>query len=269
MGGYEYRLAEPDYALAQKILAMSAPPLTEPHLPASSSPASVVDGGSGVKPQYIIGYDDRIQTGSTAYWPQSAVGELDQVGGPWGTAALIGRSTSFTAAHAVYDNGAWISMNGIAWSAYNDPINGPTEPWGRWQPDSVTVPAYWACCRDFNWDFAVVEWGPSNAPGDQVGWFGTEQNQAGTQQMYAYSGDKPYLSQWWRFGDYWSLEDARYHHGLDIVPGDSGGCIYNSGYYCTGIQSTQMSNSTGDIWNEARRWDSATYNFFHAYGNWP
>jgi hypothetical protein len=43
---------------------------------------------------------------------------------------------------------------------------------------------------------------------------------------------------------------------------------------CTGIQSTQWCcgadpSNPARIWNEVRRWDSTTYNFFHAHSNWP
>lgn len=165
-------------------------------------------------------------------------------------------------------------MNGIAWAAYNNGTTG-IMPWGRWMPDSVTVPGYWvANSSDYTWDFAVVEWGPSNAPGDQVGWFGTQQDSTSYQYMYGYSGDgKPPLSMWFRGGYFSSIDGAQYKHYIDIVGGDSGACFYNPSYHCTCTQSTETSETDpfGTYYvNRCRRWDSATYNFFDAYGwNWP
>jgi len=47
--------------------------------------------------------------------------------------------------------------------------------------------------------------------------------------------------------------------------------VYNNDdIRCNGIQSTQWFTSNPfRIWNEVRRWDATTYNFFAAYGNWP
>jgi hypothetical protein len=55
------------------------------------------------------------------------------------------------------------------------------------------------------------------------------------------------------------------------VPGDIGAGVYhNDDLRCNGIQSTQwFTSSPFRIWNEVRRWDATTHNFFAAYGNWP
>ena len=63
----------------------------------------------------------------------------------------------------------------------------------------------------------------------------------------------------------------RSEHNLDVIPGDSGAGTYDNGdSRVNGIQSTQwFTTNPPRVWNEVRRWDSTTYNFFHAYGNWP
>lgn len=45
---------------------------------------------------------------------------------------------------------------------------------------------------------------------------------------------------------------------------------YSQAGRCNGIQSTQwVTTNPARAWNEVRRWDATTYNFFDAYGNWP
>ena len=99
---------------------------------------------------------------------------------------------------------------------------------------------------------------------------GTAQSSTGNQELIGYPTDKVTWSQWYTVGTYSSTSSARYVHYLDVFGGESGACIFStpSPFYCTGIQSSQWSLS-GTLWNEARRWDSTTYNFFDAYGNWP
>jgi hypothetical protein len=64
---------------------------------------------------------------------------------------------------------------------------------------------------------------------------------------------------------------GRYEHNLDVIPGDSGAAAYDNGDdRSNGIQSTQWSSSNpARVWNEVRKWDATTHNFFDAYGNWP
>jgi len=86
--------------------------------------------------------------------------------------------------------------------------------------------------------------------------------------MIGYPNDKPIPSQWTRSGTYTASPGSRYEHNLDVIPGDSGACTFNASSRCTGIQSTQWRNSSR-VWNEVRRWNRTTYDFFDAYGNWP
>lgn len=53
VGGYEYRLAEPDLKLAERILAMPHPPPTDGHRPSTPTALDLVVD-TGVLPQFVI-----------------------------------------------------------------------------------------------------------------------------------------------------------------------------------------------------------------------
>ncbi|WP_017237978.1 trypsin-like serine peptidase [Streptomyces sp. SS] len=251
VGEYEYRLAEPDYEVAERVLAMSdGVPTTEGYKTAES--------------RYLIGGDDRVRLNPTNGWPASANAYLAPQGC---SATMIGPSTAVCAAHCFYDNG-WITSNSITFGANTD---APTAPFGSFLADSLTLPGAWNH-NEWDWDFAVLEFSPSRPDlGRQTGWFGTAQNFDGTHTLVGYPSDKPTPTSWIRSGSFTAAPGSRYEHNLDIIPGDSGAGAYRTtDERVAGIQSTQWFTTLPPRrWNEVRRWDATTYNFFHAYGNWP
>ncbi len=263
VGQYEYQLAEPDFEVAAKILAMTSVPETH-----GKPPMTVEDG---TKPQFIIGGDDRTHTPNAAAWPGSTFAFLPQQC----TATMIGPSTALCAAHCFYQFGSWISTPYMAFGANNFGTWGTlTQPFGTFVFDSITMPGGWTGNWDWpslDWDFAVLEFSPTRFPGWSTGWMGTQYNYNGAQHMRGYPSDKWYQSQWVKDGWYYSSNGAaRYVHNLDVFGGDSGACTYNDSNYCTGIQSTQWNESYWPyLWNEVRRWDGTTHSFFDTYGNWP
>lgn len=92
VGGYEYRLAQPDYALARKIRAMKVPPPTDGQ--AGASPRQGAIGvpavEAGVTPQYVFSPDERYSVNWTSTYPASANGHLEKSDFNQCTAALIG-----------------------------------------------------------------------------------------------------------------------------------------------------------------------------------
>ena len=88
--------------------------------------------------------------------------------------------------------------------------------------------------------------------------------------MVGYPSDMPVPSSWIKGGNFTEVVGSRYRHNMDIIPGDSGAGAYDDSERVNGVQSTQWT-STGApfIWNEVRRWDTVTHNFFQAYGSWP
>lgn len=275
VGGYEYRLAQPDTLLAQKILAMQKPPETAARSGGTSPPAALA-AGQLLQPQFIIGSDDRWLTYAGPY------GRVQQNC----TFAMIGPSTALCAAHCFYQNGAWIS-GGLLWLSVYNLGNSPGNAVfpngvGGWYAASLTIPTAWTTGAGMNnpvqtpanhsgmdWDFAVLEFSPTRYPGYTSGWYGTKASISGTLREVGYPMDKVLWSQWGIGGSFSSQSGARYVHYMDIYGGESGSCFYDlSDTRCTGIVSSVWNNGV-TLWNEARAWDSTTYNFFDTYGNWP
>ncbi|MGU3433207.1 trypsin-like serine peptidase [Actinomycetes bacterium M1A6_2h] len=257
VGGYEYRLREPDFDTADKILGANAAPDTTGFVGSKSAFA---------RPKYLIGPDNRSRVENPRFFPGSANAKLSQ----GCTATMIGPSTALCAAHCFYNHG-WIASRSITFGANTA---APTAPFGSFLADSLTLPGAWNGDGDWDWDFAVLEFSPSRPRlGDQTGWFGTGENSGGSKTCIGYPTDKPNPSQWIKGGSFTSTVGPRYQHNLDIIPGDSGAGIYdNNDNRCNAIQSTQWFDTSVNptrYWNEGRRWDSTTYNFFHSYGNWP
>jgi len=249
VGDFEYRLHRPDYEVAEQILAMDTPPST--------------NGCRAPEARFVVGTDDRVRLTDPRFWPGSPNAYLTQTC----TATMIGPSTALCAAHCFYQNG-WIATRSITFGANTD---APTAPFGSLNADSLTLPGAWNSA-EWDWDFAVLEFSPSRPDlGRQTGWHGTAQNSAGRHAIVGYPADKPVPSSWIKSGTYTRAVGSRYEHDIDIFSGDSGAGAYNTGDdRCDGIQSTQWFTTTPQrTWNEVRRWDATTYNFFHAYGNWP
>ena len=267
VGGYEYRLEQPDLELAERILTMARSrkaPSTDgfrpPHMPAFTPPDVPYPGQARLMPAtFIVGGDDRARVGTPRQMPGSANAYLTQNC----TATMIGPSTALCAAHCFFQNG-WIASRSITFGADTVP---PVAPFGSFLADSLTLPGQWNN-TEWDWDFAVLEFSPTRFPGRSTGWFGTEVNFNGVNWIVGYPTDKPIPSPWIKGGTYTAAPGSRYEHNIDIVSGDSGACAYNVANRCTGIQSTQFRNSDR-TWNEVRRWDAVTFNFFDTYGNWP
>lgn len=256
VGGYEYRLEQPDFEVAEKIFAMEEPPHTEDFQPSAEA-------------RFVIGTDDRRQLIRPAEYPGSANAYLSQNC----TATMIGPSTALCAAHCFY-NGGWIASRSITFGANNV---SPTAPFGSFLADSLTIPGAWDVAPSspgggWDWDFAVLEFSPGRPDiGRQTGWLGTRPNFSGAHTIIGYPLDKPVPTSWIKGGTFTASPGSRYEHNIDIVSGDSGaGAYHDDDRCCAGIQSTQWrTSSPARTWNEVRRWDSVTYNFFDAYGNWP
>lgn len=273
VGDYEYQLAEPDYFLADKIIAAgnTPPPDTDAHAPDAKNSAAVSD--KGLSPQVFSSPDGRTQTLYTGTFPYSAVGQIPVPGyaAAGCTISMIGQSTAIGAAHCFYGPGGWISSGKAAFGANN--FGGVYLPYGEYYFDSITLPGGWNG-TDLNWDFAVIEFSPTRFPGSTTGWLGTSQNTNNSTLIgysgHNFSGVNPYRSQWYRAATYTSTSGNFYYNtAVDVdLYGDSGGCYFDSASRCSAIVSGEDLSSSP--WrNVARRWDSTLYTFFDTYGNWP
>jgi V8-like Glu-specific endopeptidase len=256
VGDYEYELVEPDYDLADKILAMKSAPSRDAQPPLAPR--------SDLAPKWIFSPDGRYSTNSyAASWYESTFGKVSQNC----TATMIGRSTALSAAHCYYQQGiGWIATNSIAFGASNS-VGTVSTPFGSYVFDSITLPGAWFG-GNWDWDFAVLEFSPTRYPGDQTGTMGYQWSMSGAQYIIGYPTDKLQASQWGHGDSYFAAAGPRYKHYIDVYGGESGACVFNSNLRCTGIQSTQLANGSA-FWNEVRRWDNTTYAFFDTYGNFP
>jgi V8-like Glu-specific endopeptidase len=275
VGEFAYQLGEPDFLVADSILAMKEVPNTE------GSP-----GNASAFARFIIGSDDRRRVENPRFCPGASNARLSQNC----SATMIGPSTAHSAAHCFHtggSGGSWITSNSIAFgadtvppgpaapfgSALADSVTIPAAPFGSALADSVTIPTAWITGSiNWDWDFAVLEYSPSRPDfGRQTGWHGTGEKFNGAKTMIGYPTDKPIPSPWIKGGTFTTVKGGRYEHNLDIIPGDSGAAAYDNGDdRSNGIQSTQWRiGNPRRTWNEVRKWDATTHNFFDAYGNWP
>lgn len=260
VGEFAYQLDEPNFLVADSILAMKVVPNTEGS-----------QGKAGELAKFVIGNDDRIRVQNPRFWPGSSNAKLSQ----GCTATMIGPSTAHCAAHCFHtagSGGSWIATDSITFGADTVPP-GPAAPFGSPRAYSVTFPGAWISGSvNWDWDFAVLEYSPSRPDfGRQTGWHGTGEKFNGTKTMIGYPLDKPKPSPWIKGGTFTAVKGGRYEHNLDAVKGDSGAAAYDNGDdRSNGIQSTQWETTRPSrIWNEVRKWDATTHNFFDAYGNWP
>lgn len=280
IGDYEYRLAQPDYVTADKIIALKGRPA--PSTPANLGAIDV----TGVTPQDVQLPDGRVQVIDSSHVPGRRWGIMNP---QYCTMTMIGPSTAMTAAHCVY---LWISYLNGYWMPISEIVLGRnnysgtvTTPFGTHTVDTVTIPEGYSVWGLDAYDFAVLEFSPTSYPGNTVGWEGTADltffpTPSPTQYEIGYSGDKPPSSQWVRSGSYLGLDtnNSHYWHYIDDFGGDSGACLYQiPQHQCTAINThTSCTGSwvngvcvNGTWWNESRAWDSVTTSFFSTYGNWP
>ncbi|MCU1517184.1 MAG: hypothetical protein JWQ75_1905 [Pseudarthrobacter sp.] len=268
VGEFEYRLDEPDYEIADLIQGMAEAPNTDGSWGNSSAFARAKyltgPGPASGPERFVVGTDDRRRIDSPQFYPASAFAHLSQTC----TATMIGPSTALCAAHCFFQGGSWIPTASVTFGANTA---APTAPFGSFVFDTITMPGQWNS-NEWDWDFAVLEFSPTRPDiGRQTGWFGTGQNFNGTKTMIGYPSDKPIPSSWIKSGSFTAAVGSRYQHNLDVIPGDSGAGTYDNGdSRVNGIQSTQwFTTNPPRVWNEVRRWDATTHNFFKAYGNWP
>ena len=270
---------------------MKEPPPTDGALPQPEQPES------SITPKWVWAGAPDLSNGLSSY----AHGYMNQNC----TMTMIGPSTAITGGHCVYFNGAWVAhcinfppnipCGQISIGAYNYGPNdsNAVQPNGSYYADSVTVPGAWATGNGggapggggntnpshpgWDWDFAILEFSPTRTPGYTTGFYGTEQYYNGTHGVtgYAQQPQPPYdldYAQWRISGSFLSQEGGRYKHAMDSVGGMSGGCFYRQAspgvWRCTAITSSGWQVGSTQ-WNEARRWDTTTFNFFDAYANWP
>lgn len=90
-----------------------------------------------------------------------------------------------------------------------------------------------------------------------------------------YPLDKGGQQQWHKYpdgtGTIIGSASSRWKHTLDVIGGDSGACMYHwtaaGGPFCSGVQSNEWTSSSGNLWNEARKYNSYMWTFIHNYSS--
>ena len=260
---HEYGQETAPLAMAHEILAMRG---TSTSRDSNAGTGVAASNGAAASPdrvgRFIIGTDDRTYaSGNKFNWPFRTASQLGQVC----TQSMIGTNTALSAAHCFYNDtipgGPWISTTVDAAGA--DTV-APTQPFGNNVFTYIIIPGNWNHPGDWDWDFAALDY--NIALGNTTGWLGWDTADPGTSpllRMHGYPNDKPYPQLWNKDGKKIGQTGARYKHNADVIPGDSGACLYRvDSSRCIGNQSTQWS-SGGVLWNEVRKFDNTTLSFLH------
>jgi V8-like Glu-specific endopeptidase len=211
---------------------------------------------------------------------------------------MIGPHTAATAAHCVFQNGYYtgIEFGGNYCDSDSDCMSpvctnhvcgggfvlafdsaAPRAPFGTNAPVNIFVPSGWTSGGDFAYDYAMLEFAPNAYPGNTVGWFGTYDSSSGVMAMAGYPQDKDAGHQmWYKEGFVTGTTATRRKHNVSFYHGDSGAALFidpNGIPYLVGIGSTENYDCffSCDYWNEATRWDTTVYSYFHTAsgGSWP
>lgn len=257
--GYEY-VSDPNYALAERLLAGHVP---DPILP--SGPAELVEGEAGAEaeagasPRHnthaFIGADNRIQVTAPTTYPHSAIAAWQS---GFCTGTMIGASSMITAAHCLHDGQNWFGAPTVVF-----PSGATATCWNR----SVRTP--WitgSVPGDFRYDIGVIEFSScSLSPGNATAWLGVWNFNPTTQingvfgYAWGYPQDKTPYPQQWGMGStlsYTSSQPQYVFQTIDGHFGQSGSGVYrmwntSEGAPVTGRYITSIYNRTWDTTKNA------------------
>jgi len=185
--------------------------------------------------QAVLGPDERIQIEDTEPYPWSAIVylELYDADGFAGTCSgtFIGPDTVLTAAHCLYNEGAWIETVAVVPGK-----NGDYEPFGWEYAENWWVPDGWI---DFgetsDWDWGVIKMEDSFL-GEWVGYLYIANLRTETLSaldfgpaIVGYPGDKPEGTMWGSIVDAFLAVDLyQLSYLIDTAPGQSGSAIFST-----------------------------------------
>lgn len=281
IGGNLYTLSHPDYDMADRIMAMSTAPSTNPHPPVKSQNSSET---SGPAPDLTLGTQQlfssipsqvKVRSTTPTSWAYSAAPEL----GPGCTAAIIAPYTAMTAGHCLYnyDTKQWYSYTSLQLRPGMNNVNGNAVIPANYFYYNIFTTTGWVNNGDSAFDFGGLNYyGSGTAPGIDWGFMGTVEitndSAVGNNYVLGYPQElgEPYGSQW---GAYECCaissfsSNRRFYHYVSIEQGNSGGCNYNVSVQCFGVINTSPAYSTNG--NTSRKWNSETYNFFATNFHFP
>ncbi|MCW5849041.1 MAG: trypsin-like serine protease [Anaerolineae bacterium] len=182
-------------------------------------------GASLLRPDFVIGGDNRTRVTTTNSYPWSAIVHLEMTfprGSGTCTGWLIGRHTVATAGHCVYgaDEGGWATRIRVIPGR-----NSSQMPFGAVYATRVWAARDWVATEAPPADYGAIKIGTDL--GTQAGWFGFRADSDATLQgvtlnTAGYPGDKPFGTQWFTTGRVTSLSRSEVYFDLDIWSGQSG-----------------------------------------------
>jgi glutamyl endopeptidase len=250
--GYEEARAPLGQVLADPTVALTAPDTTElrdiaeasfgPPVQGGANPvdAPAIEGrpaatvGAPVRPEVVIGSDDRVQITNTSIYPWRAHASLRitaRDNSLWiGTGWFIGPHTLATAGHVVFIYAPGTARHGWVRSIQVMPgRNGSSLPYGSVTSSSFRSVKGWTQSGSENYDYGAIII-PTDL-GRTVGWFGfgvysDTDLQASTANISGYPGDKPSGTQWYHARQVSSVNSRKVYYTIDTAGGQSGSAVY-------------------------------------------
>ncbi|MCL1127655.1 trypsin-like serine peptidase [Shewanella surugensis] len=201
-----------------------------------------------IKPQIVIGIDDRKQITNTVnrspYWH---IGKLD-IGC---TGTLIGDNHVLTAGHCISDgNGNWYSNLDFAVAQ-----NGNYKPWNKCSWKMAITTEAWYNNGNSNFDYGLIVL-DCIANG---GWLGFGPFIAGEHSITGYASEKSYATMWTDSGPVMST-NHRLCYQMDTSNGVSGSAIIDRDNYIRGVHTTGSPNNncgtriTSEVYSTLHHW---------------
>lgn len=222
-----------------------------------------------VRPEVIIGTDDRVRINPTTSFPWRAVCALKitaQNNSRWiGTGWLVAPRTVITAGHCVYmhDQGGWAKSIEVI-----PGLNDNLRPYGSCVGTAFRSVTGWTQNKNRENDYGAIVLPTNCRPGDQAGYFGYAVKDdsyllASVLNLSGYPGDKGGNQQWFMALKPKSVSSRVITYDIDTMGGQSGAPVWikvGESRYCVGI------HTNGDnAGNSATRIVTAVFNNIQAW----
>lgn len=224
-----------------------------------------------LRPEVIIGPDNRVRVGNTTVYPWRAICGLKITAANGkrfiGTGWMISPRTVITAGHCVFMHaeGGWARSIEVV-----PGLNDAARPYGSASSGALRSVVGWTQSRNREYDYGAIIL-PANARlGDRTGWFGLAVRddaflRAASLNLSGYPGDKGGNQQWFMAQRAKSVSSRVITYDIDTMGGQSGSPVWvlqNGQRYGVGVHTNGA--STG---NSATRINTDVFNRMLAWKN--